>query len=285
MMVRRLRLGIIGLGQIGGSIAAALKRHNAPYHLFGHDTQPDLMGLAKRRRLIEFACDSDVDLIKNVDIIVAALPMFDIHRLLRERRRLLEGKDLVMDTGSTKKDVSRTAERLEMKNFVGGHPYAGTEKSGPAAWDPSLFQDQVFFLVPSGRRSSRAYREALRLVGSIGANPLQVDPGEHDCMFAFASGLPHIIAYSLIASQSTGRRRKKIDARFLAHSFSSCTRVAKSAPETTAQFLWQNRKHLTREIEMLKSELETFSSQLSIGDMETFVKHIVALRRLKENLE
>lgn len=279
------RLGIIGLGQIGGSVAAALRRNGAPYHLSGHDRDGELARLAKRRCLIRSVFNSDVDLIKNVDILILALPMFEIHRLLEEQRRLLEEKVLVMDTGSTKQDVIRIVERLKMRNFVGGHPYAGTEKSAPAAWDAELFTNQRFFVVPPRRCSRRAYSEAKKVVELIGADPQRIDPEDHDRMFAFASGLPHVIAYALVASLCDNRRRKKIEADFLAHSFSSSTRVAKSPPETIAQFLWQNRRHLKREIEIFKHKLETFSKQLSMDSIDSFMEEVTHLRMLKDNLE
>jgi prephenate dehydrogenase len=279
------RLGIIGLGQIGGSVAAALRRNGAPYHLSGRDRDGELARLAKRRRMIRSVFNSDVDLIKNVDILVLALPMFDIHRLLEEQRRLLEEKVLVMDTGSTKQDVIGIVERLKMRNFVGGHPYAGTEKSAPAAWDADLFVNQRFFLTPPRRCSRRAYSEAKKLVGLTGADPQRIDPEDHDRMFAFASGLPHLIAYALVASLCDKRRRRKIDTEFLAHSFSSSTRVAKSPPETIAQFLWQNRRQLKREIEIFKHKLETFSLQLSMDSIDSFMEEVTHLRGLKDNLE
>jgi len=281
----RRRLGIIGLGQIGGSVAAALRLNGAPYHVLGYDRDERLTALARRRRLLHSAVNSDVDLIKNVDILVVALPMFDIHRLLKERQQLLEEKVLVMDTGSTKQDVIRIAERLEMRNFIGGHPYAGTERTAPAAWDGALFTGQRFFVVPPRRYGKRAYTEALKLVKFTGADPHRIDPESHDRMFAFASGLPHIIAYALVASQCDRRRRKKIDIEFLAHSFSSSTRVAKSPPETIAQFLWQNRRHLKREIEIFRRKLETFSRQLSMNKVNSFMEEVTHLRELRDSLE
>ena|GEM_PF-568641 len=279
------RLGIIGLGQIGGSVAAALKRNSAPYHLSGHDRDEELARLAKSRRLIRYVFNSDVDLIKNVDILVLALPMFDIHWLLKKRRQLLEEKVLVMDTGSTKQDVIRTVERLKMRNFVGGHPYAGTEKSAPAAWDADIFTNQLFFVVPPRRYSRKSYSEAKKLVRYTGADPQRIEPEDHDRMFAFASGLPHVIAYALVASLCDNRRRKKIETEFLAHSFSSSTRVAMSAPETVAQFLWQNRRHLKREIEIFKRKLDTFTKQLSMDSIDSFMEEVTHLRGLKDNLE
>lgn len=278
-------LGILGLGQIGGSIAAALKRNRSPYRVFGYDSNSALCQTAKRRQLIHSIFDSDVDLTKNVDILVVALPMFGIHRLLRDNRRLLEDKVLVMDTGSTKQDVVGTARRLRLTNFIGGHPYAGTEKSAPDGWDANLFAGQLFFVVPPEDHSRMALKNAVELVEATGAVPRQIDPESHDRMFAFASGLPHVIAYALVASQSDERRRKKIEKDFLAHSFASSTRVAKSPPETIAQFLWQNRKHLKREIDIFRRKLDRFSEQLAMDEIDSFLEEIKRVKGLKDNLE
>lgn len=281
----KIDLGILGLGQIGGSIAAALKRNRSSYRVFGYDSDSALSRTAGRRQLIRSIFDSDVDLIKNVDILVVALPMFGIHRLLRNNRRLLEDKVLVMDTGSTKQDVIGTARRLRMTNFIGGHPYAGTEKSAPEGWDANLFAGQLFFVVPPDGQSRTALKSAVNLIEATGAISQQIDPESHDRMFAFASGLPHVIAYALVASQADERRRKKIEEDFLAHSFASSTRVAKSPPETIAQFLWQNRKYLKREIDIFRRKLDMFSEQLAMDKIDSFLEEIERVKGLKDNLE
>ncbi|MFH1893570.1 MAG: prephenate dehydrogenase [Candidatus Zixiibacteriota bacterium] len=279
------RVGIAGLGQIGGSMALAFKLNQAPYSVSGFDIDDRLIRAAKRRRMISDGFDSAVDLIENVDILIVALPMFAIHQLLRENRKALDSKILVMDTGSTMQDVIKTAENLKMTNFVGGHPYAGTEMIAPAAWNGKMFDNQAFFLSKPAKCGKKAYDRALSLVRNIGAIPQDIDREDHDRMFAFASGLPHIIAYALVASQADARRRKKIDWDFLAHSFASTTRVAKSSPQPVAQFLWQNRKHLKREIAIFKRKLEEFSEHLSQDTIEEFLSEISYLKQMKDNLE
>jgi len=278
------RLGIVGLGQIGGSIAASLKNHGH-YAIYGFDSDRTLLDIAKKRRIIAGLYESDVDLICNVDIIVLALPMFAIHEFLEKNNDLLMDKILVMDTGSTKRDVIRTAERLGMTNFIGGHPYAGTEKSAPEGWDSKLFVNQRYFVVKSRRCSAASMRETEKFAKAIGSIPELIDASDHDRMFAFASGLPHMIAYALVDSMSDSRRRARIDRDFLAHSFRSSTRVAGSQPDTVAQFLWQNRKTLKREIDIFIDKLGTLSEYLADDSIDLFLNRIMRLRNKKVNLE
>jgi prephenate dehydrogenase len=122
-------------------------------------------------------------------------------------------------------------------------------------------------------------------VRDIGAVPQLIDREAHDRMFAFASGLPHIIAYALVASQADSKRRKRIDWEFLAHSFASTTRVAKSRPEPVAQFLWQNRKHLKREIAIFTRKLREFSEFLSMDAIDGFQAELEQLKAIKDGLE
>ncbi len=278
------RLGIVGLGQIGGSIAAALKNDDR-YTISGFDSNPELLDIAKKRKFIAGYTQSVVDLIRNVDIIVVALPMFEIHEFLEKNFDLLKSITFVMDTGSTKRDVIRTAERLGLTNFIGGHPYAGTEKSAPDGWDGKLFQDQRYFVVRTRSSKPSCMREAEKFARAIGSVPERIDAVDHDKMFAFASGLPHVIAYALVDSMSDSRRRTRINKDFLAHSFRSSTRVTKSPPETVAQFLWQNRKALKREIEIFMDKLETLSENLADDSIDRFLDRIKRLRNRKVNLE
>jgi prephenate dehydrogenase len=278
------RLGIVGLGQIGGSIAAALKNDDR-YAIFGFDSNRTLLDIAKKRRVISQSFESDVDLIRNVDIIVIALPMFAIHDSLEKNRDLLRDKTLVLDTGSTKRDVIRTAERLGMTNFIGGHPYAGTEKSAPDGWDGGLFVNQRYFVIETRGCRALSMRLAEDFAEAIGSIPEQIDASDHDRMFAFASGLPHMIAYALVDSMSDSRRRARIDRDFLAHSFRSSTRVAGSQPDTVAQFLWQNRRALKREIDIFIDKLGTLSERLADDSIDRFLGRITRLRNKKVNLE
>jgi prephenate dehydrogenase len=168
-----------------------------------------------------------------------------------------------------------------MKNFIGGHPYAGTEKAAPEAWDGGMFAGQVFFLVEPPESSSKSRKLARRLARAVGSAPKSIDAGVHDNMFALASGLPHVIAYALVDSVADSRRHPSLEPGFLAHSFRSSTRVAKSQPETVAQFLWQNRTALAREISVFSEKLGELGSYLSLDTIDEFEGRLRALRDKK----
>jgi len=283
--VDQLTVGIVGLGQIGGSIAASLKSSERHPRIIGFDIDSKLSDMAKEKRLIDEVCQTNVDLIENADIIVVSVPMFAILSFLRSNANALLRKSLIIDTGSTKQDVMSVAEKLKLTNLVGGHPYAGSEKSAPEAWASDLFMNQTFFLteVPNGKLHSKQL--ARSFVESLGAVPQWIGPTQHDRMFAFASGLPHVIAYALVASQADRRRRVPVDEQFLAHSFASSTRVAKSNPGTVAEFLWQNRKELRKELATFKRKLDEIDSYLHSNSIDSLIKELNALKGIKDKLE
>jgi prephenate dehydrogenase len=278
-------VGIVGLGQIGGSLAKSLMLSGRCERVLGFDVDMNLSRLAQLRRVINRSCKSAFDLIKNADIIVIALRMFAIHDFLDDMHHELANRNLVIDTGSTKQDIMKKAAKLKLRNFVGGHPYAGTEKVAPEAWDGSLLAGQVFFLVESNRCTRKSVILARRLARAVGSQPQSIQAALHDRMFALASGLPHMIAYALVDSVADEKLHRHLEPEFLAHSFRSSTRVAKSQPDTVAQFLWQNRKALSREIDVFSDKLRKLGACLSTDAIDDLSARLKDLRDIKTEWE
>jgi prephenate dehydrogenase len=192
------RVTIFGVGLIGGSLALALKRAFPEIQIAGVD-KPDVLERACHLRIIDRALESRDKSVSNFDsdLVVLATPIGDILRLLDQFTR---NHRLVLDVGSTKLSICRKAERLGVP-FVGGHPMAGLEQSGPEAASPDLFREAPFFLCPVQSTPAGAVDEIHALARAIHAVPRVIPPDEHDRLVAQISHLPQILS-TLLADQT-----------------------------------------------------------------------------------
>src|ERR1051326_2428619 len=192
------RVTIFGVGLIGGSLALALKRAYPEIQIAGVD-KPDVLERASHLRIIDrvFGSHQNHPAGADSDLIVLATPVGEILRLLDQFTR---NQRLVLDVGSTKLTICRKAERLGVP-FIGGHPMAGLEQSGPEAASADLFREAPFFLCPVQSTPAGAVDEIQAMVRAIHAVPRVIRPEEHDRLVAQISHLPQIVS-TLLADQT-----------------------------------------------------------------------------------
>ena len=270
MSFSTFRIGIVGLGQIGGSIATRLSAMKQPPTIFGYDLRPELQIAAQERRIVTEIAKSETELIDASDVVLIAVPMGEILAFLKRQHVGLKQKITVTDTGSLKKEVMRLSSELGLTNFVGGHPLAGTERRGVDSWDGTLFNNANYFLTSDSTTNKVAVELVSELVTNLGAKAIPVDPERQDQIFAITSNLPHVIAYSVtevFAAIPEGNPDKNL---FLGTSFLGATRVAGSDPEMVFQLLWHNRANLSGGLASLLQRLTIAKSALDENDEELF---------------
>jgi prephenate dehydrogenase len=185
---------IYGTGLIGGSLARALKRAYPGVRIAGVD-RSEVVERALHLNLI------DIDGPQPADLVVLATPVADILKLLDQ---FAGTRTLVTDVGSTKTAICRKAERLGV-SFVGGHPMAGLEQSGPEAASGDLFRNAPYFLCSVKSTPDGAVERMQEIAHSIGAIPRVISAEEHDRLVAQISHLPQIIS-SVLADQTSGHK-------------------------------------------------------------------------------
>jgi len=264
------RIGVIGLGQIGGSLARAIKLRSLGELVSGFDIDSELQREALKAGVIDHSAKDAADLIKLSEIVILATPIAGIMELLEDHAETLKKKRLVTDTGSLKTEIMSLAGSHGLDNFVGAHPLAGTEKRGAAAWDGNLFAGANYFYTEQESQEPRAVELLLKLLRSIDAVPMPVTTAAHDAVFATTSNLPHLFAYCLrhVYDGLESEGADKHD--FVCPSFYGATRISASDPEMVFQMLWYNRANLARSLATLRDKLDAAQEALDSADQNAF---------------
>ncbi len=194
------RIAIIGTGLIGTSIGLNLTaRKGRSYEVVGADKDRGNLRTAKKMGAIDRDVQSLEEVTEGAGLVIIAVPAMSARQLFQELGKVIEPGTIVTDTCSTKADILRwAAEYLpESVHFVGGHPMAGRERSGPEAASIDLFQDATWAITPSPRADEGAVSAVLGVVEAMGAIPLYIDPMEHDQYAAAVSHLPLLTSVAL----------------------------------------------------------------------------------------
>ena len=264
------QLGVIGCGLMGGSFALALKRAGLVKRVIGYSKSPSTTELAKRMGVIDVAAESALLAVSGSDIVLVAVPVAATEATFNTVRHGIKEGMLVMDVGSTKRDVVDTARRVlrqQIGNFVPAHPIAGSEQSGVAHADASLYNNRQVILTPLPQTQPDLLRKATDVWTAIGAQVLRMTPENHDAAFAAVSHLPHLLAFayfSAISNQPAGR-----DFLSLAGpGFRDFTRIAASDPAVWRDILLANREEVLKQSQRFRFALDALEHVMLAGNAQ-----------------
>lgn len=228
----KTHIAIVGLGLIGGSLGLALKR-TQQVTITGFDNSYETMQEAYRRGIIDHISASLPKVGEEADIIIFATPVNTTVRLMQEIPNW-SVKDHVIftDTGSTKKPIMDAAKKLREQGFtfVGGHPMAGSHKSGVTAAKAHLFENAYFVLTPLDSEAQDAADKLRIILQPTKAKVVQMDASSHDRMTAVVSHFPHLIAASLVRRLAEQEIQHPFVRELAAGGFRDVTRIASADP-------------------------------------------------------
>ena len=247
------RIGIVGLGLIGGSVALAARQAWPDIGITVFDRRTSTADAAARR-VVGRAVEQLGDLAGS-DLILVAVPVAAMLDLLPTLARVSQ-RCVVTDVGSTKREVMAAAASAGLPAFIGGHPMAGSERGGLDHATPDLFNRRPWLLV-SAETASDAARRVERFVSGLGALPQWIEAGEHDRAIAFVSHLPQIVSVAIMNAAAGALDRRGLAAG--GRAFEEMTRLASSPPE-----LWEGI--LTRNADYVAEALAAFMRGLPAGD-------------------
>jgi len=237
------RLLIIGMGLIGGSLALALKKADKVKEVVGFSRQASTRKQALALGIVDKAEDNVADAMQNVDMVVLAVPMGAMADTLMAIGPYVTDDMIITDAGSAKAQVVAAAKLAlgeRFKQFVPGHPIAGTEKSGPMAAFASLYQDHRVVLTPTEQTDPAALEQVRAMWIAAGAVVSTMDVAHHDRLLAATSHLPHILAFNLVAMLAQDDDVDEV-LRYAAGGFKDFSRIASSDPVMWRDICLSNR--------------------------------------------
>lgn len=249
---------IIGLGLIGGSFALNLKLKGFPGKITAVDINPEAI---EKGLELEFIDSGSIkhSIVSSADLVVIATPVGVYEKVIEQIKPYIKRGTIVTDLGSVKGElVIKCEELLEgTAPFVGGHPIAGTEKSGVENAVENLFVNAKFIVTPTERTDPKALEKIKKLWKNLGSKVIEMDPFYHDKVFAAVSHLPHVVAYSIVAAIDRLSEEVKLNLfDYTGGGFKDFTRIAMSDPIMWRDICIANRKNLLKSLKTFKSALE-----------------------------
>lgn len=279
--MRLKRIAVVGLGLIGGSLAAACRRAFPGARIVGVSRSGIALARARAKRWIHEGTKDLKEGIDGADLVILCTPVDTLKSLLLQIDRSVASKVVVTDAGSVKGFLVRWADRRRWKrvSFVGAHPMAGSHLRGIHAAEPDLFEEAFTFVTP-GRRTSRG---ELRLVKSfwskISRRVVVVSPERHDELTAEISHLPHLLAALLVASS------RQASLRFAAPGFLDTTRLAQGEPGLWVPIFLENRTELFRTVKHFQETLRRTVGVLRRGNAQALGRLLRECQRRRAALE
>lgn len=279
------RVLVVGLGLIGGSLAAALLARRLCREVLAWDQDEQALVLAHELGIIDRASGCLEEGVAAADIIVLAVPVLAMSTLVRKVSTLpLEGK-VVTDVGSCKRDVVDVARQYlgsAISSFVPGHPIAGSEKSGVTAARVDLYEAHKVIITPLPENSFQAVRCVRELWERVGALVLEMGVEHHDQVLARTSHLPHLLAFSLVDTLAGDRDSQDIF-RYAAGGFRDFTRIAASDPTMWHDVFVANRDALLQALDEFSLGLEEMYRAVERGDSQAMTGIITRAKAAREH--
>jgi len=278
------KVAVIGVGLIGGSFGMALKAAGRCKHVVGCGRSAANLGSALKRGAIDSVATDAAAAVRGADLVLVAAPVAQFEKIFLAIHPVLPPDCLVMDAGSTKRDVvaaARAGLGAKLSQFVPAHPIAGAEKSGAEAAQADLFKGRKVVLTPLPENSPGSIQVAREAWQALGAEVSTMPAEEHDAVFAAVSHLPHLLAYALVSDIASRPDAAQLFG-YAAGGFRDFTRIASSHPEMWRDICVANGDQLLKELEKFSSEIQKIKVLLQNRDAESLEKLFADARGARE---
>jgi len=279
-----MKLAVIGLGLIGGSMAKDLRRTKFATEIIGVDNNAEnarialSAGIADRIETLEVA-------VKEADIVIVAIPVDMIVLLLPYILDHISASTTVTDVGSTKREIALAVKDHPLRgNFIPSHPMSGTENFGPLAAIEHLFDHKICIICDHQQCRPQHLALVEKMYQSLGMPIAYMTSDEQDHTTAFISHLPHATSFAL-ANAVLAIEDRNIIFDLASGGFQSTVRLAKSSPDMWAPIFWQNRDYIFEALEVYIHHLEDFKESLKNNDHERLCELILNANKIRSVLE
>ena len=276
-----MKIGIIGLGLMGGSLSLAMQELYDDLEVIGLDHNPQHGIEALKLNLVDKVVET-LDEIKEVDVLFLSVPVDGIITILQQLPPLPE-TTTVIDLGSTKARIVASVPEAIRPNFVAAHPMTGTEKFGPSAAFAELYRGKAVVLCNLEESGSHQQERARSLFTDLGMKLFYMDAQAHDRHAALISHMPHAVSYALAHSVMNQEDPRAIIA-LAGGGFRDMSRIAKSSPAMWRDVFEQNAENLTEAIDAFSAELDRCRTLVAEKKWEELYAWMEGANRLHEIL-
>ena len=280
------KVGFLGLGLIGGSIAKAIKKYHPDIRLIANASSESTVFTAYSDGIIENSTRLPLSEFSSCDIVFLCAPV-DVNQIfMKELSAVLSRDTLLTDVGSVKSPITKAFEMSGLScSFIGGHPMTGKEKGGYYNSDPILLENAYYVLTPSSRSDEETLNEFSSFIKSLGSNTVLMDTATHDRSVAAVSHVPHIIASSLVRLLINNDDKDEHMKLIAAGGFRDITRIASSDPNLWKTIFLENRDAVLSILDNFSFEISEYRKALIDSNGETLYDMFEESRDYRDSMQ
>lgn len=280
-----MKITLVGVGLIGGSIALKLKKNGFASHIFGVDQSESHLEEAKNLGIIDEISTIE-NAVSNSELIILAIPVDSTTKLLPQILNLISPDQTIFDVGSTKSGIVKSIENHPKRNrFVAFHPMWGTENSGPKSAIEESFTGRAAVICDRKNSAKDAVETVEKIVEILGMHVIEMSSEDHDIHTAYISHISHITSYALANTVLEKEREEDTIFQLASSGFSSTVRLAKSHPEMWVPIFKENRENVLDVLNEHISQLRKFKSALEKENYDLLEELIRNANKVREILK
>ena len=281
------RVALIGLGLIAGSMSLAMRRAGVAGEITGYARSAETRATAREINLVDRVCDSAAEAVEGADLVVLAVPVGAMGAVMADIAPALANGAVVTDVGSVKRAVFDAVlpQLPETAQFIGTHPMAGTEHSGPLSGFAELFDGRWCLIVPPEDAPAADVEKLEAFWRALGSNTERMDTDHHDTVCAVVSHIPHLIAYTMVGVADDLRRVTDQEViKFSAAGFRDFTRIAASDPTMWRDVFLTNKDATLEILGRFTEELFALQRAIRTGDGDHLHAYFTRTRSIRRGI-
>lgn len=283
---QRTTVGIIGMGLIGSSIAAAVRSCSPGVRLKGYDSCAVVREQVRLLNLVDEVSGNAAQCAAETDLMILCVPVGAMESVAKSMAESLAPHTIVTDVGSTKSEVSSILRRiLPDAKVVPAHPIAGSDRSGPAAGTAELFKDRWCILTPEPDTSLEVIQTVSTFWQSLGARVEIMAPEDHDLIAAAISHVPHLLAFSAVAAVAAlEKQHGRSFIKFAAAGFQDFTRLAAANPLIWKDILLTNKAAIADVSTVFRDMVQLLDNMIVAGDEQALLGLLEKVQQARLNI-
>ena len=278
-----MKIGIIGIGLMGGSFALDFRSKNKNSKIYGLDNDQKSLDYSIKNKIVdELLSDENC---RHLDFLIISVPVHHISNIVKKYLSHISKNTLVIDLGSTKKSICDSLKNHPKRDqFLATHPIAGTENSGPMSAVSGLYFNSINIICESNKTRLDLLEKALKLFKSFKMKIIKMDPSDHDKNIAYLSHLSHISSFMLAKTVLRKKSLKKNIFDLAGSGFESTVRLAKSSPETWTSIFNDNKSNITKALDEYIDNLKEIKSLIDNNQKDILFDDLNKINLIREIL-